>query len=409
MAKNNDIVWDDDVVWDKQESPNKQFLPGYEKTEQRIASRDPRESMDAFLQTAGKHPIRSAMAAAMPGSMSPLMLQGMGMIHPRVEAAVANPALAIQAGQPGKILPGIAQGIGGQRMGQLGDVMRNVMSEKIPGWASEVLSGTTGIAGMMGVYKAMSGLKEVGKKLPRLMTDKWRVQQASQTKRAVDETITGMRKQYDKIYTPVQDTPVKVNKVKDVFDKLPKSIKKEIPKEIQELDTVGKVKQARDFITKQINEGSFIKAQQAKGVNINQGHLMEVSKRLKQVILDSVDDTTKKAIEILDPQYQEVVKKGFKISKTVWDYQSNSYKTSGIINVYKNSNQSGARQMFTDFSKYSKDLKQVIKNMGKFSSRQSAKSTARYLAPYAALTAGLGFGGYYAGKGLGKMIPGGEN
>ena len=49
--------------------------------------------------------------------------------------------------------------------------------------------------------------------------------------------------------------------------------------------------------------------------------------------------------------------------------------------------------MFGDFAKYSKDLKQVIKNMRKYASRKVVQQWGARIAPWIPAAAGLGYMG----------------
>jgi hypothetical protein len=302
-----------------------------------------------------------------------LGLQGIGGLNQRVEAAVANPLLELQQGTPEKAFQSFLQGVKGERMGELGDVIRRT-------GAGEVPSAVIGSLSLAGVYKGIEKLGQfVAQKAPKLMTQKHRVTQATNIKEGIDMAREGFQAEYDKVYAPFNNKVVGKEVVEKVISKIPKRIQKFALEELglENLDnlTVKDVAKLRTMVSKEIGQGNWVKAAQGKGVPLTKDNLMDITGELKKVLLDNVDDTARKAILELDPQYQAIMQKGGVLQGKVWDYKANTPKTSWIEGAYQQKD-AGNLQLVKDVSKYSKTVKDAAHNVARFASRQTKKRIA---------------------------------
>jgi len=121
---------------------------GLQKTEAKIAGRE-----DLLGQFDASDPM-NFMPNPPKNIMSALQIGG-GVLQ-RGEAAVANAGLAAQRGEPGDIMDEVMQGAKGERLGQVGDLVRTT---EVGGPWNEALASTAGFLATMGLDKILTGGK----------------------------------------------------------------------------------------------------------------------------------------------------------------------------------------------------------------------------------------------------------
>lgn len=348
-------------------------------------------------QFTDKSPREVAMNVASPNYIGKQALNQMSSLWSRGEAAVANPLLAAQRGEKdvGKLVGESIKGIKGERIGELGDIPRSVGIPK-------PVAAALGSFGMMGVVNAVSSLSK--RFNPKFMTDKWLHKQSQDVRTAVVDSRKQVSKMYNDIYTPqTLETPVAGTKVAKSLEFLPKDMIDDLGINFTDDVTVGQIKQLRtDILTDKINASTFSKPARFQNVNSTQRILTKVVKNLKNVIKDSVDDGTRKAIEKVDPMYTDVMRKGGKIINMVYDPKYDFYKTNQLASTFSSSSKAGERVLFNEMKKYAPKLAEVAKNMKSYAKRQAIKRAVKQAAPYMA-AAGAGGAGVF---GAGKLIAG---
>lgn len=340
--------------------PSDVGIPMRDVVEQKISQREDR--LTPSIQQLGQrqpfsiNPIRNAMPA----------LNVAGGLVQRAEAAVANPLMDIQRGTPEQAFQSFISGIKGEELGELGDIIRKTGAGEIP-------SAVIGVGALAGVTKAVAGLsKMVFSKLPRLMTPKWRTEQAASIKSGIEQAENALQAEYSKIYEPFKSKVIDPKAINKAITNIPKSLKKEILKDSYTLEDITRM---RTEITKQVGDGSWIKAAQSKGIPLSKEKLIETASNLKKIILDNVDDVARTKLKAIDPVYKDVFSKGSIIKKNVWDFRSNTPKTSWVESSYKTKN-AGNIELLRSLNKYSKDYSKALKNVEKFTTRQAVKSGA---------------------------------
>jgi len=131
------------------QAPKNSILPGLEKTEEKIAGRE-----DLLSQFMGRANLNTFMPN--PPQNIADALQIMGGSAQRLEAMVSNAGLAAQRGEAGNILPEMMQGATGDRLGQLGDLVRTT---EVGGPWNEALATSAGFLATLGLDKLMTGGK----------------------------------------------------------------------------------------------------------------------------------------------------------------------------------------------------------------------------------------------------------
>ncbi|MCP3681327.1 MAG: hypothetical protein GY861_01430 [bacterium] len=391
----------------KKDIPNKAFgLGKTDVVENIIEQRDPhvafqnykalkREREEKFKQ----HPIKEGLKTLInPAKNIKESLSLVGGIAQRLESAIANPLIEMQ--KSGELDPMVLgqsaiDGLIGKRGGEVGDIMRNTLySANVSPEITEAVAGATGLLGMAGVYK---GLGKLTQSRPKVMTNKWKINTVKQAHQGVVEAKASAGTQYDKIYTPVQNNPITKGNVLAELKKIPAGIRKQFGIDLKNTKniTVGQLKDIRKGVTDRISDSSWVQAQQGRYPSLTATNLQSISKNLKNIILDNVDDATRKQIMKLDPKYADIVNKGQRIIKDVFDSKTGTYKTSKILNMFKDKTTAGEQEVYSSYGQYSKALESFVKDMHKYAFRQKAKAVSGQIGKWAAISGGVGMGTNY--------------
>lgn len=201
--------------------PTDPFLPNAEKVEGLISKRD--DMLSQFMnemQTQKKPGIESLLnpveagKAALTGGRQ--VLTGIGGVFQRGEAALANAGLELQRGET-DVLGEIQKGLSGEKLGELGDIIRTT---GVGGRANEALSVTTGFFGALGAGNfATAGMLKAGatkiqkaldaRKAANLENQKFFFKRrADMLSEGADDVINGIRSEFDDLYNKIGDNPL---------------------------------------------------------------------------------------------------------------------------------------------------------------------------------------------------------
>lgn len=219
---------------------------------------------------------------------------------------------------------------------------------------------------------------DVTKHFPKLMTDNWLVNRAKTVKLAVDEAVTGVRKEFASIFEPHKKLAVS----SDTLNAIPKTLLDDMGIK-KDTATVGQLWDARDNLLTQISDATWNKSETLKRLKLKESDLMDSVSKLKAAVLNSVPKETRNTLLKLDPKYTEIINLGKELSSKVYKPSTNTYKTSSLVNVYSNPKSSDARVAFKQFQKYNDKIGQVTKDIKKYVGRQTFKK-------FAAATVGTG-------------------
>lgn len=232
---------------------------------------------------------------------------------------------------------------------------------------------------------------DVSKNMPKLMTDNWLVNKAKNVKTAVDETVQGLKTQFGKLFEPHNNLVVPTEQLKTI----PATLLDDLG--VKDGATVGQLWDARDNLLTQINDATWNKSDNLKRLKLKEEDLTNAVQKIKAVVLNSVPDETRKALLELDPKYTEVMHLGKKLLRTVYDPNTDTYKTGSLVSVYKGKTNAGARDAFKRFTDYNSKIGQVTKDIKKYVGRQALKKEI-------GIVGGVGLAGYLTHRYLGNKL-----
>lgn len=368
-------------------------LPQQAMIEQRIAQRP--DILNSMLQDASS------------GKSNPLInpfsnIKAVGGIMQRLEAGAANPLMALQQGRPEEAFGEFISGVSGQKSSELGDLYRSM---GIPETESAIL----GMVSLTGILKGVGqASKFISNRTPRLMTGKWIKGQFKDLHKGILNAKNEASTVYSKIYQRVGANNVPSHEVEIALNRLPKVVKKEFFKggQVGSLTKgkgvdVNSLKNIRDQLNTEIGEGTFRRIWEGKGVKVSKQQLIDLSKELKNIILDNVDDTAKKAIKAIDPVWTDLTRHGGNIIKRIYNPATGTYKTNTLMQQTKDPRFAGQNEILEGLGKYTKSVSKFIKNAGKFVFRQKLKHAGGTVARRGAAIAAVGGAG---ALGLRKLI-----
>lgn len=256
-----------------------------------------------------------------------------------------------------------------------------------------LIGGLTGMGAGAVVDRLPAIGRTLGQKMPQIMTDNWLVNKAKSVKNIVDTTIKGLKNDYQSILKPHLDTSI----VKAELKAIPETIKTEFG--IGADTTIGELWEKRFQILNDISDSSWDKPSYYKNPKINQAELQNAAKRIKAVVLNKLPDTARQDILMIDPKYSEALNVGRKLTKTVYESSSDTYKTTSLVNMFENKKNAGSREAFERFVKLDENLGRVKDDIGKYVKRQHMKQILKRAGGYGlALTGVGGLAGGIAGR-----------
>jgi hypothetical protein len=253
--------------------------------------------------------------------------------------------------------------------------------------AAKAIGGTEPAQAFSRFLNKERQVADITKHMPKIMTDNWLVSRAKTVKLAVDEAVSGVRKEFASIFEPHKELSVS----SDTLKAIPKTLLDDMGIN-KETATVGQLWDARDNLLTQISDATWNKSENLKRLKLKESELVDSVSRLKAAVLNSVPMDTRNALLKLDPKYTEIINLGKELSSKVYKPSTNTYKTSSLVNVYGNPKSSDARVAFKQFQKYNDKIGQVTKDIKKYVGRQNIKKIVGIAGATGIIGGGLAYG-----------------
>ena len=357
------------------------------------------------------------------------MLSGaksLNLVEERLEAVVSNMAMAAQKGIIDETsLMGWLNTIGiegqkgwkGERLGRISDMYEyaGVDEWKASAAGLATVVAATGFISQKAVSNYVGKTAQIIKnKTPRIMNEKWLVNQAKAIGSTVDDAVAGVRGQYKNWYLEhggkvanefIEKAPEKIRKLLTKVEglKFQKAVDlynaagKKIPstKYIPEGNvTINMLKQLMDDISSSISEVTWMKPAKLARIYPAMKNKIYAWHAMKDLIREAAGNAGKTSLKALDNMAAPVYNQSRVIKRMVLDPLGNPHKTSQLVSVFKDFGKAGRRKLLNEFVGMNKVMAQALKNMGKFTARQTQKRIAARVAPYAAGALGLTSIGY---------------
>lgn len=309
---------------------------------------------------------------------------------PRIEAAIANPLLEVQAGNidSARLISSFGQGIGGRRVGELGDVFRKQLlnrtigGHKIPDRVAEGISSTAGLASMVGFYKLM-GQVATGARKNLLKNRKFLVDQSTKGIDSVKGTMQEFQGKYQELYGQIDDGLLTANdvvKTRGILNSLSPQIRKELLPGLETGKvTIKQLREIRQLLNEQTSQSAWFQAQRARNIRLTPKKLISAQQQLKNDILFRknpqgvhvyMDNDLATQIRNLDPIYTELKRTGKGILDTLIDTNGNP-RTDAMVQIFTNADKAGKRNLFRRFATYSNKMGEFNTSMDKFAFRRA--------------------------------------
>ena len=383
-------------------------LPGYERVEERIAGRPgmvgpfleeakrPRFSVGRFK----KRPVQEVFGAAMkPGIET---MKGIGLLAERLEAPLANMALKRQEDLENANLLGktraaaeiglpplaawryrkeIASGIKGERLGEIGDLLRR---ENIP----EPIAAATGLLVMGALTDLVTGGgvskigRGVGRIRPEVMGKGYTLDRARKAVGYIDEARTTLGGNVKQAIAEAGDISVDVQKLSKELPKLPKTVMNYLDDPIYEVEkladgsykpTVANLHKMKDALADYMTTKSW----------------EEASKKGQQVVKRAYGQLAQ-AMKDAAPRIKEPIAAYHNFMDVYIDVNKKLKTSTGTVvekplrGLFKPGAEQAYRQAWDDLSVYVPKLKQITKDMVKYTKRQVANRFYRKMTPWVA-------------------------
>jgi len=298
-------------------------------------------------------------------------------------------------------------GFSGQRLAEFGDPYRRL---GVP----EPVAATMGLVTNAALFDvatrgALGQFERFAKtKAPRLMTDRWITQRATDARNIVNRLDDALGRTYADIYTTADNIPVNPSQIDDFILKarLPDFVLNEIDDIVGgRIDTIGKAKQVLQILQKRVPNYVWQEQAIGKGGTINYKITAKgLYGKMKNLMYDSigtVDDALKVRLQQLDAYAHQniypiikkvgrmVGRKGeVKTGALVSAYERGA-KTAGIRELLRKAPQQirqlrpyVSKELQKDVGILYKNTHKLIRDMSKFKARQAIKRGAGGLARY---------------------------
>jgi len=191
--------------------------------------------------------------------------------------------------------------------------------------------------------------------------------------KSVDNTFDSVKNEYGNLLKPHAKNiiPKKQINAIGISDDVIKQLEK-YDIDLSNIDSVEKAWDARHGLRKLIND-PWKKAELYKSTSFKEDTVTNIMKRLKAVVLNNVDKPTRKQLLMLDPKYEIISKAGGGIKSALYNPKTGRYNTKTIVDIYKNPNNSGTRDLFRKFEYYDKNVGSITKEIKAYNTRQTMK------------------------------------
>lgn len=373
-------------------------LPRQQEVEQEISKRP--NLINQFIQKI-QQPGYLGQAVRKPLMPTQDILAGGGGVYQRGEAAIANPLMALQKGQPQRIGQEFLSGVIGQRQGEFGDIIRTT---GFGGILNEPLAKTIGFLSSMGLtnmatrgklIEAATKAGELTKQhLPQVMNDEWLTKQATSAYGVADDVVKAVQNEYDDLYKNIDDVIVDESKLKGIVNQLTGGVKEESQQLINELTTefegkpipftINAARRIKNIIQKYIPESAWIKGKKNLNMTPRQEKLADAWFKTRDLVKDTLKKhypTDADYLEYLDKKATDTYRLAKAIKGMVVDETGQPHKTTQLISTFVGGpSSSGKRKLFERLAQLDSNTMKVIRNMNKFKNRQAIETFAKRVA-----------------------------
>jgi len=382
------------------------FLPGYQKTEEKISSRE--SSLKNLIEEV-KKPYEFSKESLVNPAKSPGMksliigMKALAVPYERYEAAVSNVGMKMQEGEfsPKSLFQEAKKGVTGERLGQYGDIARKV---NIPEPLSAAIGFFTSLKMINPITKgkAVSSAKKAEKliksKIPKVMDKNYVLNRAKLANSGLDDLYTSLSKEYDRVYSKVGKKQVNIKEVQNIIGDLPENIIKKISRskllsKTKEGDIIPDIENLK-IIKGIIRRSVPSKVWSGKAIgDMNTAQLEQSYGKINKIMAEG-----NPALQELNKKYANFMQMRKTLSGVLYDNNGN-IKANGLSRLFSKGGERGKQVFFEDFSKQWGQGKQIMKDIIKFNKRQSTKAGLKKVAPWGPALIG---GGYMGSKWMNK-------
>lgn len=320
-------------------------LVGQNVSPDQIAKTTGGEFSDIYRRAA--MPLPGAQSTNIGGQMLPQIAGG------AIDLA-SRPSTAIGGYVAGKAAPIVG------KLASSNPAFRRFLQLRVPTLTKKILDEFP----MAPIYKEIQGIpRDITKPLPA--NSPKLVKQGQKLVDAVHETMDNLGAQYSKTLEPFYKT-----KVADFGGLKPSQLKKVgiDPNKA----TVEDIWKARWDLLKQVGN-PWKKEELLKKTSLKEDELTNLLTRFKAITLNTIDPKARDKILQLDPQFEDAVKAGKGILKTMFDPETGRVNTVRLVNIFKNKADQGTQELFTRFGEYDKRVTQVANSIKSYNRVETIK------------------------------------
>lgn len=391
------------------------FLPRRGDVEQKISQRP--DVLGQYMKTI-QQPGFLGQAVRKPlQTMQQQLGAGAGLFQ-RGEAGLAGAGLALQRGEPRRILKEAGKGFAGQRMPEFGDIIRTT---GFGGMANEAISSTVGLFAQMGmidpftkgtlVQSGNKALNFMKSKIPRIMNKDYVINRAKLGASGLDDLYTGLSREYERAYDKFGNRAVDVGGFQNIVNELPPGVQSNLKRNLNMfqrfndgsvMHNLRNLKLLKTFIRKAIGDKKVLAG--ARHGNQWQGDLKYTLGKVRNLEKTALKGTP---IENLHRRYAEFMKMNEKLNKVFYDPQGN-IRSKGLEGVWKPGAERNVQQFFDDFASMWPQATQIMKDVVKYTGRQATQQGLRKLGGQALKWGPIAAGGGYMGANWLRNMLGGD-
>lgn len=214
---------------------------------------------------------------------------------------------------------------------------------------------------------------------PRLMNDKWLMEQSNKIYSVADDVQTNIRGEYAKLYegglgsqkVPMDPLQKAANNVgeysKQALEDMGKKIGQNAAPNIQT------AKAMKDIIQDYIPDAVWMKGKKDIQLTPQQQKLVDSYFELRKIIYDNAGEFKNPLME-LDKKATEAYRVSKAVKRLVVDETGKPNNTSQLVNIFSNNaGKAGKRELINRLNKLDNKAQDVITNMNKFKFRQELK------------------------------------
>jgi len=325
-------------------------------------------------------------------------LQAMMGAFQRGEAAIANPAMAMQdfvknvqekgfirgsGSTMARTVGGVVDAISGKKLGELGDVYQRAGIHPAISAGLGLLT-SAGVSEVASAGRLSSG---VARAMPKVYTDKVMAREGRNIVNVLTEKVNGIRESYKKVYEPFYSKIVDGKVFSQLKHFLPPKLQKEVERMfssgiIQDVagnksTDIGKLISLRSWLDDMVK----MSPGELSRLKINYKQLKDVSQMVKQVILQHLPKDKVDEIAKLDDIFSKVYTKANAWLKKLHDPKTDSIKTEFLAKIFKNPDSAGVRTALKELGNVGMDVNKSLKIFQGYATRQGIKKALGLAAP----------------------------